>query len=478
MRNTKFLILEIEPNNLKGMETLLTKEGTVNILKYHQSSYDTPPNDQEFTKIIKGFLSQGKFKTKKALVSLPKSEIITKTIDLPPMPANDMKKIIYDEFYTFRAFKDDYAVLQYFPLDSNENNNSYLAIGIPRKTVLKWLNILSKAGLSVYTLDSPDIASFRSFFYLNSQKKEMKDYSAFIHTGKEETSLFLGKSNKVAFYREFSLGEQDLVQSEGISNWTREVAGTITFFTKEKKQTVNKAYLSGSISRQPDFLTNLQATLGINVESFNFDWNIIANNEDFTTSNLNDYASLIGLLLNSRDTLFPVNLIPANIKEGGKDILKTTAIACILVSLVSLFSYSSYYLISNRQANIANISYLKNVLNKLDGSLVGTESIELEFSKVQKEKEKWDLLLQTYSYQDIYEAFFSILKHQVSGLTVNNFDYDGHKTIRLSVLTADFDNAYSFREQLLKTALYESVTIHDFYSEGQIFVASVEVKLK
>lgn len=437
-----------------------------------------PLDDFSLALFIKEFLKSGNFKTRKAIVGLPKEDLITRTIELPRMPAKDTYKVITDEFYSYRAFKDDYAVISYSPISAKETKIQYLVVGVKRSVILKWLDILKKSGLETMVLEDSSIAAYRAIKYLNKDYSDDKQW-CYLHISYEETAIFITRGEELLFYRSFSYGEKDLTQSDGLTQWLREISNTFSFFSKESNSILNNLFINTLPDLEVDLLEHLKTSSGISSEYINlkncsqFDFSKVPSPE-----NVYPPDSLLGMVLSKIDSKLFINLIPEDIKNKGKNILKVLTYSLITLSLLAGFSFLSYYLQTNRQETLTNIENTSKNISALSDSLTDYLPVENDFHQLKNKDDNWKILIETYSRKKVAEYFSAVFANLTPGINIDNFSFDGQKTIYLNISSPGFVPAYAYKDALVNTNFFTSVVIKNFSQMGVKYLSSLELVIK
>ncbi len=474
----KILVIEIEKNQVKALEALIKSAENIEIINFSETSTPNTLDDPSMVLLIKDLLKSGKFKARKAIVGLPNEDLVTRIIELPRMPAKDTYKIIRDEFYTYRAFKDDFAVISYTPVSIRDDRIKYLTVGSKRSVILRWLGILKRSGLKTIILEDSSVAAYRAVRYLYKEYPGDKQW-CYIHVSHDETAIFISQGEDLLFYRSFNFGEKDLSQSESLHQWLREINNTFSFFSKEFAGSICKTF----INKLPDFRSNLLESLknstGISSEFINLESCAQLN---YSNVNLADSAfqnsSLLGLTLSKIDSKILINLIPEDIKNKGKNIFKVCAYSLITLSLLAGFSFLGYYLQTNREVTTSNIEITTTNISALSESLTEYLPVENEFNHLKQQDDDWKVLINKYSRKEVYKQFSGVFAKLTKGIIIESFSFDGEKNIYLTISSPGFEPAYQYRDALINTNFFTTVVIRDFSQVGAKYLSSMELILK
>ncbi|MBT9150752.1 MAG: hypothetical protein DDT40_00931 [candidate division WS2 bacterium] len=475
---SKILAMEIEKNQVKVLEAFIKSAENIEIVNFSETSTPTTLDDPSIVMLIKDLLKSGEFKARKAIVGLPKEDLVTRIVELPNMPAKDTYKIIRDEFYTYRAFKDDYAVISYFPVSIRDDRIKYLTVGSKRTVILRWLSILKKSGLKTIILEDSSVAAYRAVRYLYKEYPNDKQW-CFIQVSPEETAIFISQGEELLFYRSFSYGEKDISQAEGFLQWLREINNTFSFFSKEFAGSLSNTFINKLPDFRADLLESLKNSTGISSEFINLKSCVRLN---FSKVNLAESAfhnsSLLGLTLSKIDSRLPINLIPEDIKNKGKNIFKVFAYSLITLSLLAGFSFLGYYLQTNRQETASKIEVTTTNISALSGLLAEYLPVENEFNHLKQQDDNWKVLINKYSRKEVYKQFSGVFAKLTGGIIIESFSFDGEKNIHLTISSPGFEPAYRYRDALINTNLFTTVVIRDFSQVGAKYLSSMELILK
>lgn len=471
----KIIALEIKNHQVIALEALIKSPENIEIVNFSETNTNTTLDDPSIIMLIKDLLKSGNFKARKTIVGLPHEDLVTRIIELPGMPAKDTYKVIRDEFYSYRVFKDDYAVISYFPVSSKNNKIKYLVVGSKRSAILKWLSILKKAGLQTIVLEDPSVAAYRAVRYLNKKYPEGKKW-CYIHVSHDETAIFISEGEELLFYRSFSYGEKDISQSEGLDQWLREINSTFSFFSKESASSISHTF----INKLPDFWSNLLEFLE-NSTGIDSEYIKLENFPEFNFSNVhlteNYYqsSSLLGLTLSKIDGKLPINLIPEDIKNKSKNILKVFAFSLITLSLLAGFFCLGHYLQNNNQEISANIEATSKNISNFSESLSEYLPLESQFNQLKDKDNNWIVLVDKYSRKKVSQHFSAIFANLTQGIIIEDLSFDGQTTINLTISSPSFGLAYQYRDALINTNMFTVVVIRDFSQAGVNYLSSMEL---
>ncbi len=474
--------IEISEDYVKLIEVFYSRDGKVNLSKIYESPLPPTKDDGEIAQALKNIVGESRIKGRKVFLAIPEDQVVSRILDLPPMPEKDVKKIVLDELSTFKIFQEDYPVIELFKLEEKGDNIRYLVIGSPRKYLVRWIKILRQAGLQLKGVDLSPLSAFRALKNLRQDILTEKNF-AFIYAGDKNTTIFFVKDGELVFLREFSSGIKDMQQKdEELNNWLGEVSGTLAYFLREGRGEISQFYVSGSTNtgyNYSELVRNLQTRLNLKVDLMSPFLNLdLPQDFAYLIENGSSYSSLIGLTLQEYENTFKVNLIPQDVREYKKDLFRfifaSLAILGIGFTAISL----SLYLSTFRIDSINSIKEIKENLAIVEKSITDMAFIEVDFNKIRLEEERWSKIQNQFSQINLYKGILIILNSSGDKVKIADINYAEGDTIYLSVTTFEFSPVFSYRDSLAESGVFNDVRILNFEKSDRGILSQIKVEVK
>lgn len=475
------IVLEINRNYLKIMEISLTKNGLA-IKKAYEAPLPLISNDNDLSMAIRDAKRASGIKGRRVILAIPEDQIISRILDLPPMPEKDIYKIALDEFSTFKIFQGDFPVIQLIKLAELETGERYLVIGSPRKNLLRWIKVIKNSGMRIVSIDKPSLSAYRSLTFSQDERVEQPNY-VFIYTGEEVTTLFFIKDGELLFVRELSFGINDILNDEDeLNSWINEISGTFSYYLRESKGVISYLYLSGSNNSNHNYLSLLEilkTRLNLSAKLINPYTNLDLSPElIYLLDKGSNYSSLVGLAFNFKEQKFYLNLIPKDVREYNKDFLKI-AVATLLILVIALgATYLTLYFNKYRLSSLNSIKEVKANLALVDNSLLEQAHIEHEFNVLRAEEEQWNTVFNQLNQIDLKKAFLEIFRSAEGKVGLTNVVYEDGKVIHIHISSIDFSSIYEFRDKLISSNLFLEVKISNIGRDEKFAYSQLIVEVK
>lgn len=173
-------------------------------------------NQAIMQRALTGFITQGKFTAKKAVITVNSSAVVVKELTIPQVKASEIRGIITNNVKQFTNAKQDYIV-DYIIIGTvfQENANFYrvLAFLIPKAIVEMYKTLLLSCGLVPYSMDVLTHAIFK----LVRADNVYGDYKTIIFAGlnKSALDLYIIEDRDKIIYRNVPVEEKaSMMESE------------------------------------------------------------------------------------------------------------------------------------------------------------------------------------------------------------------------------------------------------------------------
>lgn len=416
-------------------------KGKSSILKIREGEIKST-SSEKILKEIRNFIKREKLKANEVSFGIPEEEVIIKIGSYPKMPKEELRKIVLDEISSYKVFENDYPVLNMVKLLEKDGRERYLIVSILRKKALKWIDIIKRAGLNLKRIELNPIGSFRAIKLLNREKVVGSGVFVFINNSK--TTLMFYRNGDILFLREFEIGYEEI--EEKFDSWINELTNTISYYSREEGETIEKIIISGIEGGLEKISNELSERLNIPVE---FGTPIPKTSYTISTP--------IGLSLFKIDERISINLIPKDIIEKPKDELKSFFSGLFIAILGILILSLSMYLITSQRVTDSAIKETKNNLKRIEKSLEDLKGVEIEYSKASKELNRLKSITEGLKSKKVSQYLSKIYSLR-EGVIVLNTNVSG-ENIGLSLSGNSFQEIFSYRKRLLQTELFSKVNI-------------------
>jgi type IV pilus assembly protein PilM len=164
---------------------------------------------------IKELWSATRFSHKKVVLGVANQRVIVRQVDLPYMPADDLKKALPFQVQDFLPMPVDEAVLDFHTLETVTDTNGArlmrgLLVAASRETVLANVRCAEMAGLSVSMVDLTSFAVLRAVGRRTDLDVQTE---ALVDIGARVTNIVVHSGGVPRFVRILLMGGQDITDS-------------------------------------------------------------------------------------------------------------------------------------------------------------------------------------------------------------------------------------------------------------------------
>lgn len=166
---------------------------------------------------IKQLWAHTKFSSKKVVIGVANQKVIVRQVDLPWMPADELKKSLAYQVQDFVPMPVDQAVLDFHPLEDITADNGTralrgLLVAASRDMVNASLEAVQKAGLSPVMVDLTSFAVIRSLADAD-QLGMGAQVEALVDVGARVTNIVVHQGGVPRFVRILLMGGQDVTDA-------------------------------------------------------------------------------------------------------------------------------------------------------------------------------------------------------------------------------------------------------------------------
>jgi type IV pilus assembly protein PilM len=166
---------------------------------------------------VKQLWAQAKFTTKKVVVGVANQKVVVRQVDLPWMPADELKKSLAFQVQDVIPMPVDEAILDYHPLmeltnDAGARMLRVLLVAAARDMVGSTLEVVSAAGLTPEMVDLTSFAVLRSL--VSADSGFMGGHAeALVDVGANVTNIVVHEGGMPRFVRILMMGGGDITSS-------------------------------------------------------------------------------------------------------------------------------------------------------------------------------------------------------------------------------------------------------------------------
>ena len=301
----KYLGVDIGTASLKAVE-LENVGGKAKLSTYGLTKL---PNDiirsssdqviDSLAEALRQIVDKANISTRKAITALPGFAVFTFTFDLPVMPEKDIDQAVRYEAEKYVPRDITEMIIEWEKVEetkdqSGNTKNKILLTAAPRNLIDRYVQIFSKAGLKLESLETEAFALTRSLVGTDKSPVLIIDMGAtatdveIIDNGTPiltrsinfggnaitqsiATSLNISFERAEQFKKDFGLSQK---QMEGqipqavrpvVERIVKEIKQTFKLFYNKGGRRIEKVILTGGSAKLPDFDKFLKKLLGINV---------------------------------------------------------------------------------------------------------------------------------------------------------------------------------------------------------------------
>ncbi len=166
---------------------------------------------------IKSLWTHTKFSSKKVVIGVSNQKVIVRQVDLPWMPADELRKSLAFQVQDFVPMPVEQAVLDFHPLEELTADNGHrilrgLLVAASRDMVNNSLSAVQKAGLSAVMVDLTSFAVIRSLADADHLGMGTQ-VEALVDVGARVTNIVVHQGGVPRFVRILLMGGQDVTDA-------------------------------------------------------------------------------------------------------------------------------------------------------------------------------------------------------------------------------------------------------------------------
>ena len=193
--------------------------------------------------------SQAKFSTKKVIVGVANQKVVVRQVDLPWLPADELRKSLSFQVQDFIPMPVEQAILDFHPLEEFTNDAGgrmlrVLLVAAARDMVGSALEAVQKAGLQPGMVDLNSFALLRSLVTPETGLGSMQA-EALVDIGASVTNIVVHQGGVPRFVRILLMGGADITDA------VAERLGVPSDQAESVKQSTGLAAVAGSAEAHP-----------------------------------------------------------------------------------------------------------------------------------------------------------------------------------------------------------------------------------
>uniref|UniRef100_A0A832E1P1 Type IV pilus assembly protein PilM n=1 Tax=candidate division WWE3 bacterium TaxID=2053526 RepID=A0A832E1P1_UNCKA len=317
-----FVGLDIGTSTIKGVQI---KNRT--LVSYHKIPSpgvsivsENPEDIQKLSEALNRFFTEGRFKTRDIVASVPESQVFARVISLPQMGEAEIASAVQNEAQQYVPMPLDQVAFDFEILGPSEleaGKVDVLLVAVPKALTNKYLQITRGAGLNLLSLETETIAISRSIVGQNPEAIMVASIGA------STTDIAVFSGGALRFTRSIATGgtalERALTQAFNLApgqaaEYIRtygleeklegkvmsaikpvfdiikdELKRTQVFFSSRSRRPLERLVLVGGTANLPGVLVYLADSLGMEVARGN-PWEIVSVPANFPREQLEEIA--------------------------------------------------------------------------------------------------------------------------------------------------------------------------------------------
>ena len=193
---------------------------------------------------IKQLWSATRFSHKRVVMGVANQRVIVRQVDLPVMPAGDLRKALPFQVQDMLPMPVEQAILDFHPLETVTINGGPMTRGLlvaaSRETVLANVQCAQRAGLNPTMVDLTSFAVLRS---IGNRLDGAVESEALVDIGARVTNVVVHSAGVPRFVRILLMGGQDITDS------VAEKLGVPMGEAEDLKQRLGQAGIGGELDR-------------------------------------------------------------------------------------------------------------------------------------------------------------------------------------------------------------------------------------
>ena len=167
---------------------------------------------------IKQLWATAKFSTKKVVLGVANQKVIVRQVDLPHLPADELRKSLPYQVQDYIPIPVDQAILDFHPLEEFVNDQGgrmlrVLLVAASRDMVDGAMRAAQQAGLTPTMVDLTPFALLRSLAPMDAQGFDDTEAEALVDIGASVTNIIVHQGGVPRFVRILLMGGNDITDA-------------------------------------------------------------------------------------------------------------------------------------------------------------------------------------------------------------------------------------------------------------------------
>lgn len=256
--------LDIGSSGIKMV--VLEKTGREKLLKKFSYLNNTPGLD--IAAVLKSFIGSFDLSEPRVNISVSGQSVMMRYINLPQMTIQELKSTMQFEAKQYIPFALDEMVLDCAILKEKlEGNKMLVVLAAIKKTALEErLSLIEKAGCSVNLIDLDCFCLANAFSQsaVTSKDESCQKTIGLLNLGARSTNMAIMDDLCLRFSRDIAFGGQE----PALQKLAVEINSSVDYYENQNGKAIEKIYLSGGTSFNPQTTSFLTQQLNIPVAAF------------------------------------------------------------------------------------------------------------------------------------------------------------------------------------------------------------------
>lgn len=165
--------------------------------------------------ILKELVRTGGFRGRRAIVSLPASQVLVQHVPVHGgTEAEGIKEQIAQHLRERLNVEPERMVIRWVevgePGETSDRREEVICVAAERETVLRYIELMRRAGLDVVGMTAQPMAILRAFGHLFRRAEDKRRTTCFVDIGAETTKVVIAHGGRMVFARTIRVGGRDL----------------------------------------------------------------------------------------------------------------------------------------------------------------------------------------------------------------------------------------------------------------------------
>jgi len=149
--------------------------------------------------------------TRDAVMSIAESCVVTRVLDIPAVPANELRAVIEGELAHYQVLGNTAGAFDFMPLAKRDNESEAgpqaLVMAAEETVVAAYRAVAEQAGLNLVAMEPALLASYRAGF----ADMQSRPVAACLAIGRHESEITVTCNDQIRLYRRIDIGRETLI---------------------------------------------------------------------------------------------------------------------------------------------------------------------------------------------------------------------------------------------------------------------------